>query len=261
MYFLAQRYIISGYFCKRLIGVRDISAANETMTLLIKFKVGGPLRFLSHAQMLMVFQRASVRAGLKLRYSKGFNPRPKMSLPLPRPVGIESDDELAILSLVASCSNRKIRNTTEEERIKAELSTQLPKGCELLSVCIDREKVSFQPSSEIYMLILKEENEYLLKKLKNTAKELLDSESLIACRPINNKDSRLKIQDLRLKKINVRDYLESIEFDYRKIMIKFRFTSTGSIRIQEILDLLNLDMDKLAAPIRRTNVQWQDSKN
>ena len=248
---------------KAYLGAGVIQTTNEIQNVVIKFKVGGPLRFLSHAQMLMVFQRACVRADFNLKYSEGFNPRPRISLPLPRPVGVESDDETIILSLMALFSGQQAKSTTEEEQIKAELFAQLPDGCELLSVCIDREKKPFQPCSAVYMLILKEENKYLLKKLKNTTKELLDSESLIVCRPINKKDSRLKTQDLRLKtrKINVRDYLESIEFEGRKIMIKFRITSAGSIRIQEILDLLNLDIDKLAVPIRRTNVQWQDSKN
>lgn len=222
------------------------------------------MRFLSHTQMLTVFQRACVRAGFNLKYSEGFNPRPRMSLPLPRPVGVESDDEATVFSLVAHCSDQQAPNVTEEARIEAELSSQLPTGCELLSVLIDREKMSFQPCSAVYELILKEQEEYLLKNLKNKAKELLDSESLVVSRPINIKSSNrghIGRDGAKSREINVRYYLESIQFDDRKIMIKFRITSTGSIRIQEILDLLNLDIDKLAGPIRRTNVQWQDSKN
>ena len=245
-------------------GAGIIQTDKEIQNITVNFKVGGLLKFLSHAQMLMVFQRACVRAGFNLKYSEGFNPRPRISLPLPRPVGIESDDELATFSLVSDYSDQQARNSTKEAQIKTELSSQLPVGCELLSVCIDREKVHFQPSSAVYILILKEENEYLLKKLRNTAKELLDSESLVVSRPINMKSSNhghTGREGAKSRDINVRDYLESIEFDDRKIMIKFRITPTGSLRIQEILDLLNLDIDKLAAPIKRTNVQWQDSKN
>ena len=249
---------------KAYLGAGIIQAANEIQNVVIKFKVRGLLRFLSHAQMMMVFQRACVRANFNLKYSEGFNPRPRISLPLPRPVGIESDDELVIFSLISDCSGQQTQNTTEGGGIQTELSAQLPEGCELLSVCIDREKTQFQPCSAVYVLILKEQEEYLLKKLRNTAKELLDSESLVVSRPINIKSSNhghAGRDGAKSREINVRDYFESIEFDDRKIMIKFRITLTGSIRIQEILDLLNLDIDKLAVPIRRTNVQWQDSKN
>jgi radical SAM-linked protein len=248
---------------KAYLGAGIIQVVNEIQNAVVKFKVGGPLRFLSHTQMLMVFQRACVRADLNLKYSEGFNPHPRLSLPLPRTVGVESDDESAIFSIVAYCSDQQAPNAAEKTRIEAELSAQLPAGCELISVYIDREKVSFQPGSAVYVLILKEQEEYLLKKLKNTAKELLDSESLVVSRPINIKSSNRGHTGrggAKSREINVRDYLESIDFDDRKIMIKFRITSTGSIRIQEILDLLNLDIDKLAVPIRRTNVQWQDRK-
>ena len=42
-----------------------------------------------------------IRAGIEVRYSEGFNPRIKMSLPFPRSVGIEADDELLCVSLPA----------------------------------------------------------------------------------------------------------------------------------------------------------------
>ena len=74
-----------------------IAVSNETILLVIKFKLSGSLRFLSHAEMLKVFQRACVRAGIKIQYSQGFNPRPKLSLPLPRSVGVETDEDLLCL--------------------------------------------------------------------------------------------------------------------------------------------------------------------
>ena len=69
----------------------------ENVLLAIRFKVEGTLRFLSHAETVRLLERACVRAGLRLRYSEGFNPHPKLSLPLPRPVGVESDEELLCL--------------------------------------------------------------------------------------------------------------------------------------------------------------------
>ncbi|MBN2271219.1 MAG: DUF2344 domain-containing protein, partial [Sedimentisphaerales bacterium] len=62
--------------------------------MLLKFRIWGNLRFLSHAETMKVFQRACARAGLDVAHTEGFNPRPRLSLPLPRSVGVESDEEL-----------------------------------------------------------------------------------------------------------------------------------------------------------------------
>ena len=231
-----------------------IAALNESIMLVLKFRIGGSLRFLSHAQMLRVFQRACVRAGLKIQYSQGFNPRPRLSLPLPRPVGIASDDELLCLRVSrAPClvprAPSEPQATDYELRIKAGLSAQLPEGCELLSVNIAEANTSFQPCLAAYVLAVRKE--YLNEELKATIKRLLASESLSLERQIDSKKSRIK-------NIDVRRFLKSIELDGNSIIVECKISSAGSIRVEEILKLLQLDdVEKLALPIRRTNVQWQ----
>jgi len=232
-----------------------IAALNESIMLVLKFRIGGSLRFLSHAQMLRVFQRACVRAGLKIQYSQGFNPRPRLSLPLPRPVGIASDDELLCLRIRKDTSPQKHKSTRTEgiydlcTFVKAQLTEQIPQGCELLSVSIAESNTSFQPSSATYVLSARQE--YLNEELKATIKRLLASESLSLERQIDSKKSRIK-------NIDVRRFLKSIELDGNSIIVECKIDSTGSIRVEEILKLLELDdVEKLALPIRRTNVQWQ----
>lgn len=44
-------------------------------------------------------ERIARRARLALHYSQGFNPRAKLSLPAPRPVGVTGCDELLVLAL------------------------------------------------------------------------------------------------------------------------------------------------------------------
>ena len=63
------------------------------------FTVGGDLRFLSHRNMMSLCERSAARAKLPIKFSEGFNPRPKLSLPLPRPVGVSSRCELMIIEL------------------------------------------------------------------------------------------------------------------------------------------------------------------
>lgn len=215
--------------------------------MLIKFKVWGNLRFLSHAQTAKLFQRACIRAGIEFQYSQGFNPRPRLSLPLPRTVGVESDDDL--LCLRAKRPPNEPRTTNHESRIKAGLSRQLPEGCELLSVTVAKANVSFHPRLATYVLAMKPE--YINDKLKATIKRLLASESLNVERRIDPRGN--------IRNVDVRGFLKSIQLNDRIVVVECGITSAGSIRVEEILKLLKLDTEKLAAPIRRTSVQWKSN--
>ncbi|MCL2030324.1 MAG: TIGR03936 family radical SAM-associated protein [Oscillospiraceae bacterium] len=56
-------------------------------TIRLLFSKTGRARFISHLDLMAVFQRAFYRAGLPLRYSQGFSPRVYLSIPLPLSVG------------------------------------------------------------------------------------------------------------------------------------------------------------------------------
>ena len=213
--------------------------------LAVKFKIGGNLRFLSHAETLRVFRRACARANIRVCYSEGHNPRPRLSLPLPRPVGVESDDELLCLRIEHNPA--QTFREADALRIQTELAAQLPEGCELLSVKIAKAGTSFQPHSATYIFPLssKDLDEGLQKKVER----LLASERL----PVRR---RMDAKGFRVKNVDVRGFLTSIKLDNRGIMVACRISPAGSIRVNEIAGLLDLDEGKLAGPIRRTEVQW-----
>ena len=58
------------------------------------FEKTGQAIYISHLDLMRVFQRAFKRAGLPLTHSQGFNPRPSVSIALPLSVGVESFCEL-----------------------------------------------------------------------------------------------------------------------------------------------------------------------
>ncbi len=220
--------------------------SKETILLVIKFKIGGSLRFLSHAETVKVFQRACVRAGINMRYSRGFNPRPKLSLPLPRTVAVESDDDLLCLRVNRDPNGPQV--TEYESRIKDRLSGQLPKDCVLLSVEAAESNVSFQPTSATYILPVPPE--YINAKVKAGIERVLASESLVLQRRMDAKSSKFK-------NVDVRPFLKSIEIGDKAIVVECKISSAGTIRVEEILKLLELDAEMLTAPIKRTNVKWQ----
>jgi hypothetical protein len=175
-----------------------------------------------------------------------------LSLPLPRPVGVASDDEILCIRIPNS-------STPKEECISKQahnsISAQLPQGFELISINVVEANESFQPCLATYTLTIR--NEYLNDKLKTTVKSLLASKSLNVQRRIIKKKSRIRTRESTIKNIDVRGFLESIELSPNGIIVKCKITPTGSIRIEEILSLLELDMEKLVLPVRRTSVQWK----
>lgn len=211
--------------------------------MVVRFKVNGDLRYLSHAETVSVFKRACVRGGIEVQYSQGFNPRHKLSLPLPRSVGIESDDELLELRVPAS--------GFDTEKFKASLSDQLPECVQIFEVDVLKSREKFVAQAATYVFNLQGYGHN--KKLRNRIKNLLESENLEVERQTNAKGV--------VRTIDVRSFLESIDFDENKdfITVECKISLKGTVRVEEILRLLQLEIKDLAGPIRRTKVQWKEN--
>lgn len=63
------------------------------------FEKKGNAAWISHLDLMRLFQRAFKRAGLPLTHTQGFNPRPSVSIALPLSVGVESNCELLDFAL------------------------------------------------------------------------------------------------------------------------------------------------------------------
>jgi radical SAM family uncharacterized protein/radical SAM-linked protein len=86
---------------------------------LITFSKTGPIRFVGHLEMANIFVRALRRADVRLKYSEGFHPQPKLSFQDALPVGMESLQELLLVTVTGE--------TTPDEIIR-QLNAQLPDG-------------------------------------------------------------------------------------------------------------------------------------
>lgn len=69
--------------------------------LRLLFEKKGNAIWISHLDLMRLFQRAFKRAGLPLKHTQGFSPRPSVSIALPLSVGIESNCELLDFELDA----------------------------------------------------------------------------------------------------------------------------------------------------------------
>lgn len=97
------------------------------------FEKTGNAVWISHLDLMRLFQRAFKRAGLPLTHTQGFNPRPSVSIALPLSVGIESRCELLDFEL----EGEKAAN----EEILRLLNENLVDGIRILEVYDDFSKI------------------------------------------------------------------------------------------------------------------------
>lgn len=97
------------------------------------FEKKGNAVWISHLDLMRLFQRAFKRAGLPLTHTQGFNPRPSVSIALPLSVGVESDCELLDFDL----DGEKIAN----DLILARLNEKLVEGVKVRAVYDDGRKI------------------------------------------------------------------------------------------------------------------------
>ncbi|MBN1190970.1 MAG: DUF2344 domain-containing protein [Dehalococcoidales bacterium] len=62
--------------------------------LRIKFSRGPEIKFISHLDIVRLWQRSFNRAGIEIAYSTGFSPHPRISLAAPLPLGVTSEAEM-----------------------------------------------------------------------------------------------------------------------------------------------------------------------
>lgn len=99
----------------------------------VLFEKTGNAIWISHLDLMRLFQRAFKRAGLPLTHTQGFNPRPSVSIALPLSVGVESVCELMDFDLDG------VQLPCEE--IKARLNMALVDGVRVLDVYDNGSKI------------------------------------------------------------------------------------------------------------------------
>ena len=97
------------------------------MRYMLKFTKEEVIKYTSHLDMVRMFKRAFQRSGVRLVFSAGFNPHPKMTLAQPLSLGYTSVGEWIEFETV---------NDLALEDVKDALSSVLPPGIKLLEILI-----------------------------------------------------------------------------------------------------------------------------
>ncbi len=93
--------------------------------LRVRFSRGEEIKFISHLDIMRLWERVFRRARIPLAYSEGFSPHPRISLAVPLAVGVTSEAELMDVFVTRWVSPHWFTSMA---------SQQLPAGIEILGV-------------------------------------------------------------------------------------------------------------------------------
>ena len=116
--------------------------------LRIRFSRGEEIKFISHLDIVRLWQRAFNRAGIEIAYSTGFTPHPRISLAAPLPIGVTSEAELMDIVIVKGVA---------PQFFVSALNQQLPAGLrvdKVYPISADIPSLQSQVSQAEYKVVL-----------------------------------------------------------------------------------------------------------
>jgi radical SAM-linked protein len=201
--------------------------------LRLGFRVEGDKRFLSHHDMIRLWERAMRRAGLPLRMSQGFNPRPRMSLVEPRSVGVASDAEILEFELA---------DWVNPDAVLEALRREVPADIALAGLDLVRPADKARPATVVYVARLTSPR----ADLPQRAAALLEAREAPVVRRRPSGD----------KALDARPFIQRLEADPQEVRMDLATGPGGTVRPDEVLRLLGLDAEAVArTDIRRTEIR------
>lgn len=190
----------------------------------ISFSKLDQARFFGHLELATIVQRAIKRAGLMVKYSKGFHPSMRLAFDNALPVGMESEEEHMFVYLDKTLSAKKVA---------AALDKQLPSGLNITGCRLFSKNKSRQDQVDTYTIFF---DDFVIDKGPVT--DFLDQSSFIV-EDINKKG--------KIRKTDLRRFVEQISLlEDRKIQMKLKKVENRTIRPTNILkDVLHLDDEQI----------------
>jgi radical SAM-linked protein len=189
--------------------------------LRIRFCRGAEIKFISHLDIIRLWQRALHRAEIPLAYSEGFNPHPRISLAVPLAIGVTSEAELMDIFCTKWVS---------PHWFSAAVSRQLPPGIEILQVYpINLSQPSLQSQVRYAEYKVEVETEKEPTDIESGLSSLLSAEHL----PWQHqRDTGIRSYDLRALIDNLR--LIDYHRPYCTIGMTLRCDNSGSGRPEQV---------------------------
>ncbi|WP_173400172.1 TIGR03936 family radical SAM-associated protein [Acetivibrio straminisolvens] len=153
----------------------------------VRFVRGEEVKYISHLDLMKMFERALRRSKIPIAYSQGFNPHPHMVFGLPLSVGVTSESEYADFELETDIDSGEFTQR---------LNQNLPKGIEVVDAKKNNttSNIMAQVAGASYEVLVLADSKIGIEDLKYKLDEFLKNEQIFV-----EKESKGKI-----KKIDIR---------------------------------------------------------
>lgn len=216
----------------------------------IKFTKLGDMKYISHLDVQRLFQRVFRRAEVRLSYSQGFNPHPKMSYGNALALGVESYGEYVDI---------EIEDDLSPELLAEKINDQLPEGMDFVK-CVEIQTGVKSLAGNIeygnYDFVIENVNHFTRSEISDKIDKILSLDTLNITK--KNKKGKLVEMDIipMIKSLEVK----SVEND--KITIN-SIISTGSIKnlntnvfLPKLIELLDVSIDPLEVDVIRNDLYF-----
>jgi radical SAM-linked protein len=183
-----------------------------------------------------MFERAMSRAELPVRHSEGFNPRPRMTIALPRSVGVASSDELLVLELTSPLG---------ASRVVEQMSRVMPEGIRIVSGQDLDDKDRRLPYEARYEMGLSpSDGKHVLQR----AAAFLSRSTYEVDRDIPKRNEK--------KRVDIRSYVTSIDVAVDRLQWTQLVTTFGTVRPDEMLEALGFSPQEHVHRLHRFAVKY-----
>ena len=207
--------------------------------LRVTFSRHDPLKYISHLDMMRLWERVLRRAQIPIAYSEGFAPRPKISLAAPLPFGVTSDAELMDVHL---------RQAISPHLFMKQVSHILPPGLDIKAVTqVGLGQPSLQSQLRFIDYEVRTETARSKQELEGIIGDFLAREHLIWQR---QRDTGVKEYDLRSAVAQLR--LVEVAPGQARLSMRLRSDSTITGRPEDVCAAL--DFEKHPFSLHRTGL-------
>jgi radical SAM-linked protein len=208
-----------------------------------RFAKSGPLRWLSHHDLMRTFERVLRRAELPFRRTQGFNPHPRLIFALSMPLGVEGHAEVAELEL---------DEVLPPDDVLDRLRRQCPPGLQVLELTRVPPRATAQVRGLTYALELPADRAELAR---SRIAELLASTELWI-------DRRRPSGGANSRRMDLRPFLRDLRVtgdDPARLEMDLWLTPAGTARPEEVLGLLGLqDLAEAGAVLHRLRLELRE---
>jgi len=218
-----------------------------------KYTKNGLLSYLSHLDMIRLWQRAFARANVRIEMSQGYSPRPKLGFGPPLSVGHSSDVEYLDAS---------VRDAAVTSRLAADLNEVLPADIRVVNVrrLLPRE-AAVSAGIETIVYRVKVATRLIGSDEGKTAREMVD-EFFARDEVVIERERKGRIQQIDLRK-TVRDISVVSEHGSTVVTMAIDLTRGAYPKPEEVLRAVFRVVDRLVSDIeiRRVDVQFRPGKS